>query len=65
MRKFYQRISDLPNDWVSLEDKYYRKIPMGDLELKECVGLMDYQDLNHYHYTQAQNGGPIGKSLET
>jgi len=31
VRKFYQRISDLPNDWVSLEDKYYRKITMGDL----------------------------------
>jgi hypothetical protein len=61
VRNFYQRISDIPNDWVSLEDKFYRKIEMGDLELKECALLSEYQDLNYFHYTQARNGGPIGK----
>jgi hypothetical protein len=34
---------------------------MGDLELKECAMLSEFQDLNYFNYAQAKNGGPIGK----
>jgi hypothetical protein len=34
---------------------------MGDLELKECAMLSEFQDLNYFNYAQARNGGPIGK----
>jgi len=61
VRQFYQKISDIPNDWVSLEDKLYRIIEMGDLELKECASLSEFQDLTYFNYCQARNGGPIGK----
>ena len=37
IRKFYSQISDITNDWIALEDKLYRKIEMGNLQLKDCA----------------------------
>ena len=50
VRKLYERISNIANNWVTIEDKYYRNIEMGDLELKECALLSEHQTLDYFYY---------------
>ena len=60
-RRFYENLSELPSSWIPLENLFYRNTQMGEMEL----GSLDFHDwpqLNYFYYTQARNGGPIGKS---
>ena len=66
VRRFYEKLADLPTSWICLEDQFYRNIEMGDLTLGQMTKVFsEWPHLNYFHYTQAKNGGPIGKHFFT
>ena len=62
---FYNKISELPvKSWHPLQDKYYRLTQMGTMQFTETGKFNDLPNLSYFNYSQASNGGPIGKFLE-
>ena len=33
IRRFYEKLADLPTSWICLEDQFYRNVEMGQLSL--------------------------------
>ena len=59
---FYSKISELPvKNWHPLQDKYYRLTQMGTMQFTETGKFNDLPNLSYFNYSQASNGGPIGK----
>ena len=69
IRNFYDKLSDMSSTWYPLQSPdgdyaYYRISELGDLALGQLTNLFaDWPTLDYFHFTQARNGGPIGKSL--
>ena len=68
MRNFYEKLSDMPSTWYPLQSTdgdyaNYRISELGPLALGRMRNLFpEWPTLEYFNYTQARNGGPIGKS---
>ena len=47
--------------WIPLEHKYYKLTQMGSLNFTETGKFNEIPNLSYFNYSQAKNGGPIGK----
>lgn len=65
VQQFYNKISELPvKNWVPLQDKYYQLTHLGQMQFNETGKFSDLPNLNYFYYSQAKNGGPIGKFVK-
>ncbi len=61
IRQFYDKISEMPVSWIPLETRNYRLTQMGSMQFQETGKFNDLPNLSYFNYSQAKNGGPIGK----
>ena len=70
-RNFYEKLSDMSSTWYPLQSpdgdySNYRITQMGALALGQLTNLFsEWPVLDYFNFTQARNGGPIGKSYES
>ena len=59
INKFYERLGEYYDQFIPLEDVFYRMTEHGELEFGKIKEMNKWPDLMFYNVAIAKNGGPV------